>query len=245
MYRVPLILLAASAIAAAGCDSAAPATSPASGDAQAATDASDSAGSGGDATIADVASADTGGPDATAPVDAAGPTDAAATGDTTAGACSPTPVAASYTATKVSDTTTLTALNWEASALQGGATHIKALKQLSMQALTGVGPGKSAPCLQLNISITLAGDPVVGTVYPIGIGANTANVDLNDFAGCEVAKMTTWNALAAPKKEGSVKLTAWDGSKMSLEFNGVLLPESKKGSGSFKLDGKFSSTCVK
>lgn len=249
MHRLTRLLLLTCVTLAPGCGSSATTTSSTSTDTKVASDAGDGGtsadtGSATDATKADTASADTSPADATA-ADTAAPADTATTADTATAACSTTPVSASYTATKVTDTTTLSALTWEATSLQGGATYVKALKQISMQALTGAGPGKTPPCLQLNISITLGGDPVVGTVYPIGIGANTANVDLNDFAGCDVGKMTTWSALAAPKKEGSVKLTEWDGSKVSVEFTGVLLPESKKGSGSFKLDGKFSSTCVK
>lgn len=241
-----MILGALALLVACGSSTASSAT-PAPQDANAAVDASDAKAQSDVAAGADTAAADTTPSDVAAAQDGMAPADVASVDVATAdvAACPALPVSASYTATNVSAGAKLTAATWQAKGIGGGATYIKSIKQVTLAAVTGAGPGKTGPCMQLDISITFKADPVVGTVYPIGLGADTANVDLNDFEACDVGKMSTWNAAFAPKKAGSVKLTAWDTNKVSVEFSGVVLPESTPGTGTFTLDGTFSSDCVK
>ena len=241
------VMLSVAALLGACGSSAASSAAPTPHDASGAADASDAKSQTDVAAGADSAAVDTTPSDVVVAKDSTAPADVANVDVASAdvAACSATPVSASYTATNISTGAKLTAATWQAKGIGGGATYVKSIKQITLAAVTGAGAGKTPPCLQMDISITFKAEPVVGTVYPIGLGADTANIDLNDFAGCDVGKMTTWNAAFAPKKAGSVKLTAWDTNKVSVEFSGVVLPESTPGSGTFTLDGAFSSDCVK
>ena len=168
-----------------------------------------------------------------------------ATGAADAGGCSLTPVSANYTATNVTGTKPLAATAWSATAVGGGATYTKLLKQVVLTALTGAGPGKTAPCVQLNVSLTLKGEPVAGQEYPVGLGADTANVDLTEFAGCSVTGSTNWNAAMVNPKAGKVKLVTWDGKSAAVTFDGVNLATGVKDAGTFTLAGGISTDCVK
>lgn len=242
--------VALSGILALGCGTTKAATTEGGEDVAVDTVAADASdGNGTDAATSDTATsdatADAAAGDASGATDATTGNDVPSGADTGAQACSDKPVTVSYTASAISTDSKLVATTWDAKGVSGGATYIKSIKQIQMAALTAAGPGSTPPCLHLDISLTFAAEPVVGKVYPIGIGADTANVDLNEFTGCDVGKMITWNALVAPKKAGSVKLTAWDGKMISVEFTGVLLPAATPGVGSFTLDGKYSTDCVK